>query len=84
MQVISKFHHNVQPIPPEGYGDVLDIVVHKNISLSNVIVSDILDSNHLPIIFHILDHVTTKNVSAPLEKIRLGAVSKPNLKLNIT
>jgi hypothetical protein len=51
-----------------GNGDVLDIVVHKNIRLSNVIVSDILDSNHLPIIFHILDHVTTNNVSAPLEK----------------
>jgi hypothetical protein len=36
-----------------GNGDVLDIVVHKNIRLSNVIVSDILDSDHLPIIFHI-------------------------------
>jgi hypothetical protein len=32
-------------------------------------VSDILDSDHLPIIFHILDHIRTKNVSAPLEKI---------------
>jgi hypothetical protein len=41
--------------------------VHKNIRLSNVIVSDILDSDHLPI-FHILDHVRTKNVSAPLKK----------------
>jgi hypothetical protein len=51
-----------------GNGDVLDIVVHKNIRLSNVIVSDILDSDHLPIIFHILDQVRTKNVSAPLEK----------------
>jgi hypothetical protein len=54
---------------PVGNGDVLDIVVHKNIRLSNVIVSDILDSDHLPIIFHILDHVRTKNVSPPLEKI---------------
>jgi hypothetical protein len=51
-----------------GNGDVLDIVVHKNIRLSNVIVSDILDSDHLPIIFHILDHVRTKNFSAPLDK----------------
>jgi hypothetical protein len=51
-----------------GNGDVLDIVVHKNMRLSNVIVSDILDSDHLPIIFHILDHVRTKIVSAPLEK----------------
>jgi hypothetical protein len=53
---------------PVGNGDVLDIVVHKNIGLSNVIVSDILDSDHLPIIFHILDHVRIKNVSAPFEK----------------
>jgi hypothetical protein len=52
-----------------GNGDVLDIVVHKNIRLSNVITSDILDSDHLPIIFHILDHVRTKNVLAPLQKI---------------
>jgi hypothetical protein len=51
-----------------GNGDVLDIVVHKNIRLSNVIVSDILDSDHLPIIIQILAHVRTKNVSAPLEK----------------
>jgi hypothetical protein len=54
---------------PVGRGDILDIVVHKNIRLSNVIVSDILDSDHLPIIFHILDHVRIKNASAPLEII---------------
>jgi hypothetical protein len=52
-----------------GSGDVLDIVVYKNIRLPNVIVTDILDSDHLPIIFHILDHVRTKNVSGPLEKV---------------
>jgi hypothetical protein len=34
---------------------VLDIVVHRNIRLSNVIVSDILHSDHLPTVFHILD-----------------------------
>jgi hypothetical protein len=54
---------------PVGSGDILDIVVHKNIRLSNVIVSDILNSYHLPIIFHILDHVRTKNVSTPHEKL---------------
>jgi hypothetical protein len=48
-------------------GNVLDIVVHKTIRLSNVIVSGILDSDHLPTIFHILDHVKTKNFSTPLE-----------------
>jgi hypothetical protein len=53
---------------PVGNGDVLDIVVYRNIRLSNIIVSDIPDSDHLPVIFHILDHVRTKNVSAPTEK----------------
>jgi endonuclease/exonuclease/phosphatase family metal-dependent hydrolase len=53
---------------PVGNGDVLDIVVHKNIRISNVTVSDILDSDHIPIIFHILDQVRKQNASAPLEK----------------
>jgi hypothetical protein len=52
-----------------GSGDVLDSVVHKNIRLSNVNVSDNLNSHHLPTLYQILDHVKTKNVSAPLEKI---------------
>jgi hypothetical protein len=51
-----------------GNGDVLDIVVHKNIRVSNVFVSDILDSDHLPIVFHILDHVRIRNLSEPIEK----------------
>jgi hypothetical protein len=51
-----------------GNGDVLDIVAHRNIKLSEVIVSDILDLDHLPIMFHILDHVRTKQISKPLEK----------------
>jgi hypothetical protein len=51
-----------------GYGDVLDIVVHKNIRVSDVIVSDILNSDHIPIIFHILDHVKIRNLSEPIEK----------------
>jgi hypothetical protein len=53
---------------PAGNGDVLDIVVHQNSRASDVIVSDILDSEHLPIIFYILDHVKTKNLSEPIEK----------------
>jgi hypothetical protein len=47
---------------------VLDIVVHQNIRVSDVIVSDILDSDHLPIVFHILDHVKIRNLSDPFEK----------------
>jgi hypothetical protein len=37
---------------PAENGDVLDTVVHKSIRLSEVTVSDILDSDHLPIDFH--------------------------------
>jgi hypothetical protein len=55
---------------PVGNRDVLDIVVHKNIRISNVIVSEILDSDHLLIVFHILDHVTSIKVPEPFEKVR--------------
>jgi hypothetical protein len=61
---------------PVGNGDVLDIVVHQNIRVSDVIVSDILDSDHLPIVFHILDHVKIRNLSEPTEKF---TVSEPYL-----
>jgi hypothetical protein len=47
---------------------MLDIVVHQNINMSNVIVSDILVSHHLPILFHILDHVKIMNRLEPVEK----------------
>jgi hypothetical protein len=36
--------------------------------VSDVTVSDILDSVHLPIIFHILDHVKIRKFSEPIEK----------------
>jgi hypothetical protein len=32
-------------------------------------VSDILDPDHLPILFHILDQARTRKISAPVEKI---------------
>jgi hypothetical protein len=53
---------------PSENGDLLDIVVHHNIRVSDVTVSDILDSNHLPIMFHILNHVKIRNLSDPIEK----------------
>jgi hypothetical protein len=53
---------------PAGNGDVLDIVVQQNVTVSDVIVSDILDSDHTPIILHILDHVKIRNLSEPIEK----------------
>jgi hypothetical protein len=37
---------------PAGNGDVLNIVVHKNVQLSEVTVSDILDPDNLSIVFH--------------------------------
>jgi hypothetical protein len=40
-----------------GIGDVLDIVVHLNIRVSDIMISNILDSDYLPIVFRILDHV---------------------------
>ena len=52
--------------------------------------SDILDSDHLPVIFHILDHVTTRNPSAYLEKFMdwdrfqslTSELISPKLKIN--
>jgi acetolactate synthase regulatory subunit len=51
-----------------GSSDVLDIAVHQNIRVSNITVSDILDSDHLPILFHILNHVKIRNLSETIEK----------------
>jgi hypothetical protein len=48
-------------------GDVLDIVVHKNIRLSNIVVFDILDSSPTNNIPHPGSR-EIKNDSAPLEK----------------
>jgi hypothetical protein len=53
---------------PAGNGDVLDIVVHQNNRVSGTTVSDILDSDHLQIIFHTLDHVKIRNLQKPIEK----------------
>jgi hypothetical protein len=53
---------------PRGNCDVLNIVVHQNIRVPDVIVADILDSDHLPILFHILYHVKIRNLSDLIEK----------------
>jgi hypothetical protein len=45
------------PYFPARNGDVLEIVGHQNMRLSVVVVSDILDSYHLPIEFYTLNHV---------------------------
>jgi hypothetical protein len=54
---------------PDGRGEVLDIVVHQNIWLLEVIVTDILDPDHLQIMFSILDPVRTREVLDPIEKL---------------
>jgi hypothetical protein len=55
---------------PNGRGDVLDIVVYKDVRLSEVRVLDIMDSDHLPIMFYILDHITVREILDPVEKFR--------------
>jgi hypothetical protein len=61
---------------PAGNGDVLDIVVHQNIRLSRMIISDILDSDHLPVVFNRPIHVKTKNLSEPVEKLTRPEISE--------
>jgi hypothetical protein len=53
---------------PTGNGDVLGIIVHKKVRLSKVIVADFLESGHLPIIFHLLDHIRNSNLSNLVDK----------------
>jgi hypothetical protein len=57
---------------PVGNGDVLSIFVHKDVRLSEVIVSDILDSDHLPSVFHLLDHIRTRNFRTGLTNLQIG------------
>jgi hypothetical protein len=67
---INEFEISASKVPlitPAGNCDVLDIVMHKNVRLSEI-VSGILDSDHLPIVLQVLDHVRTKNLSDPVEK----------------
>jgi hypothetical protein len=55
--------HNVPQCPTMSYnGDVFDNVIHANVRLSDVTDSVNLDSDHLPVIFHILDPVRAKDV----------------------
>jgi hypothetical protein len=72
---INEFEISAPQYPtdysPTGNGDVLDIVVHKKIRLPEVIVSDILDLDQLPIIFHFVDHRRSRNPSDTIEKFRV-------------
>jgi hypothetical protein len=57
---------------PQGNGDVLDIVTHRKVCLSDVTVSDVMDSDHLPILFHILDYVSARDIWPLLEATQTG------------
>jgi hypothetical protein len=46
---------------------VLDIVLHKHVRISEVDILEILDSDHLPILFHVLDHVSSRDTSVSVE-----------------
>jgi hypothetical protein len=79
--------HSLSPV---GNCDVLDIVVHQIIRMSDVIVSDILDLDHLPIIFHILDYIKIRTLSEPIEKFTdwdlfqsLALEISPTYKINL-
>jgi hypothetical protein len=76
-KLLNLLHINESEIPttpcpshysPAGNGDVLDIVVRTNVRLSEIIVSDILDSDHLSIVCHLLDHVRTSYLPDPVDK----------------
>jgi hypothetical protein len=55
--IVSTF-----PKPNQSNPHVLEIVIHQDIRLSTVIVSDIQDSDNLPTVFQILDHGKTKHL----------------------
>jgi hypothetical protein len=50
--------------------------------VSDVTVSNVLDSDHLSIIFHVLDHVKIRNLWNLPKIHRLGLASKPCLEIN--
>jgi hypothetical protein len=52
---------------PDGRGDALDTVVYQIVRLSEVTVTDILDSDQLPILFRIMDPVRTRKALDPVE-----------------
>jgi hypothetical protein len=69
--VSSNFEISAPPYStrhtPDGKGDVLHIVVHENVRLSEVIVTDFLGSDRLPIKFSILDPVRRREALDPVE-----------------
>jgi endonuclease/exonuclease/phosphatase (EEP) superfamily protein YafD len=71
LQDISDFQISAPRHPthytPAGNGDMLDVVLHRNVCISDINVLEILDSDHLLILFHMLDHISTRDNSARIE-----------------
>jgi hypothetical protein len=53
---------------PDGRDEVPDIVVHKDVRLSEIRVLDIMGSDHLPIMFFILVHIKARKILCQVEK----------------
>jgi len=58
---------------PQGNGNVIGIKVHRSVLLSDVTVSDVLDSDHILIFFHILNHVSARDISTLLKPTQNGS-----------
>jgi hypothetical protein len=64
---ISAPQHRTHFVP-NGRVDVLDIVIHKDFRLSEVRVLDIMESDHLLIMFFILNHIKAREIMDAVEK----------------
>jgi hypothetical protein len=67
----------------DGRSDVLDIVVYRDVRLSEIRMPDIMGSDHLLIMFCILNYIKARDVLDLVKIHRLGAVSNPRLCLSI-
>jgi hypothetical protein len=75
LKLLELFCSNFEILAPQcsthytsdGRGDVLNITVHQNIRLSEIIVTNILDSDYLPVMSGILDAVRTREALDPVE-----------------
>jgi hypothetical protein len=74
----SKFKHHSAPVItlPQDMVMYLTLWSIMYIRFSRVIIFDLLESNHLPIVLHILDRIKTKNLLEPVEKSQTGSSFK--------
>jgi hypothetical protein len=85
MKLLNLLHKNEikisAPQCPSHYsptinGDMFKTVMHKNVQLAKVTVSNILNSNHLTTVFHLLDPIRTRNHSDPVHNSWNGSSFK--------